>query len=196
MNKPIPQVDGYIRKHKQWEAPLQKMRSIVLDCGLTEQIKWRVPVYTVDDRNIVFLNAFKDSCAISFTKGVLLKDPKGILKKPGEDTQSTRTIRLTTVAEIAGLEPVLKKLIHEAVAVEKSGVKVPMKKITERPVPEELQKKLDEMPELNKAFKALTPGRQRMYLMHVASAKQASTREQRVEKHIPRILAGKGISDD
>jgi uncharacterized protein YdeI (YjbR/CyaY-like superfamily) len=196
MGKPIPQVDGYIRKHKQWEAPLQKLRAIVLDCGLDEQIKWRVPVYTVGDRNIVFLNAFKDSCAISFTKGVLLTDPKKILKKPGEDTQATRTIRLTTVAEVAKLEAVLKKFIHEAAAIEKSGVKVPMKKITERAVPEELQRRLDEMPELARAFQGLTPGRQRQYLMFIASAKQSATRIARVEKHVGRILAGKGIDDE
>jgi uncharacterized protein YdeI (YjbR/CyaY-like superfamily) len=196
MSKPIPQVDGYLRKHNQWAAPLQKLRAIVLGCGLTEQIKWRVPVYTLDGRNIVFLNAFKESCAISFTKGALLEDPKGILKKPGEDTQSTRTIRFTDAGQVAKLEPELERFIAEAVAAEKSGVKVPMKKITERAVPDELQKKLDEIPGLKKAFQSLTPGRQRQYLMHVASAKQPKTREARVEKHVARIMAGKGIDDE
>jgi uncharacterized protein YdeI (YjbR/CyaY-like superfamily) len=195
MSNAVPQVDGYIRKHARWAGPLQKLRVIVLGCGLTEQIKWRVPVYTVGNRNVVFLNAFKEWCAISFTKGVLLKDPKGILLKPGEESQSTRTIRFTSVDEITRLEPAVKRFVTEAVAVEKSGVKVPMKEITDRAVPAELQKKLDEMPALKKAFQSLTPGRQRQYLMHVASAKQSTTREARVEKHVARILAGKGLND-
>ena len=155
-----------------------------------------MPFYTLGDANVVFLNAFKATCAISFTKGVLMKDPKGVLKKRGEETQSTRTVSFTTVEEVTALEPVLRKLVVEAIAVEKSGVKVPMKKITERPVPEELQKKFDEMPALKKAFDALTPGRQRQYYFFIASAKQSVTRSARVEKHVKRMMAGKGIDDE
>ena len=190
-----PKVDGYIRKNKKWGDELQKLRTIVLNSPLTEEVKWRVPCYTLEGKNIVFLGAFKESCVLSFVKGVLLKDAKGILTQPGEQTQGVRVVRFTSVREIAALERVLKAYILEAIDVENSGVKVPMIKITERPVPDELQKKLDELPALKAAFHALTAGRQRAYLMFIAGAKQSATREARVEKHIQRILDGKGLDD-
>ncbi len=175
---------------------MQKLRTIVLGCGLTEEVKWRVPVYTSEGRNIVILGAFKESCVLSFVKGVLLKDAKGVLMKPGEESQATRVMRFTQVREIEAMEPVLNAYIQEAVVVERAGLKVPMKKITERKVPEELQRKLDESPALKNAFGALTPGRQRAYLLYVSGAKQSQTRQARVEKCVPRILKGKGIDEE
>jgi uncharacterized protein YdeI (YjbR/CyaY-like superfamily) len=195
MNKMNPQVDGFVRKNKQWQGELQKLRGIILDSPLTEEVKWRVPCYTLEGRNIVFLGAFKDSCTLSFVNGALLKDVRGILKKPGEDTQAGRVIRFSGVEEIVGLEPVLSAYIQEAIEVEKSGVKVTLKKITERSIPEELQKKWEEIPGLKTAFQALTPGRQRAYLIHFSSAKQSQTRESRIEKCVKGILAGKGLDD-
>jgi uncharacterized protein YdeI (YjbR/CyaY-like superfamily) len=196
MNRMNPQVDGYIRKAARWQEELQKLRKIILTCPLTEEVKWRVPFYTQDDRNIVFLGSFKEYCALSFVKGVLLKDPKGILQAPGENTQAGRLIRFTNVQQIAELEPVLKAYILEAIEVEKAGLQVSMKKTSDYAVPEELQAKLDEMPALKKAFSALTPGRQRAYLLYFAGAKQAKTRAARVEKCIPQILNGKGLDDE
>jgi uncharacterized protein YdeI (YjbR/CyaY-like superfamily) len=195
MNRMNPKVDGYVRKNKKWQEELQALRRVILDCRLTEEVKWRVPCYTSENRNIVFLGAFKESCALSFVKGALLKDVRGILKKPGENTQSTRVIRFTDVYQIVELEPVLKAYIDEAIKVEKAGLKVKLKKITERKIPEELQTKLDEIPSLKTAFHALTPGRQRAYLLYFSAAKQSKTRESRVEKCIPRILNGKGLDD-
>src|SRR4051812_23436624 len=153
-----PKVDGYARKSKQWQEELQRLRPILLDCGLTEEVKWRVPCYTFQENNVVITGRFKAGCVLSFVKGTLLKDANGILVKPGENTQSARVIRFTSVQQIAALEPILKKYIHEAIEVEKAGLKVNFKKITERAIPEELQTKLDEMPALKTAFAALTPG--------------------------------------
>lgn len=195
MSDKNPKVDGYIRKNKQWSAELSKLRAIVLDSELTEDVKWRVPCYTLNDKNVAFLGTFKESCALSFIKGVLMKDPKKILQKPGENTQSARVIRFTNLAEIEKLAPTLKAYVKEAVAIEKSGVKVEMKAKHELVIPEELQKQFDRVPGLMEAFHALTPGRQRMYVMHFSSAKQATTREARVEKYTPQILDGKGMDD-
>jgi uncharacterized protein YdeI (YjbR/CyaY-like superfamily) len=189
------QVDGYLRKSKKWQAELHELRKILLGCPLTEEVKWRHPCYTVDDSNVVILGAFKEYCAMTFVKGVLLKDPHRILEKPGENTQSARVIRFTSVGEITKAKAILKALVHEAIKVEKAGLKVKLKKITEYEVPEELQKKLDQMPSLKTAFQALTPGRQRRYLLFFSSAKQSQTRELRIEKHIDRILDGKGMDD-
>jgi uncharacterized protein YdeI (YjbR/CyaY-like superfamily) len=186
-------VDGYIRKNKQWQAELSKLRAIVLSCGLTEQIKWRAPVYTLDNKNIVFLGSFKDNCVLSFIKGALLKDPKKILVKPGENTQSARVVRFTDVGQIEKLEPTLKAYIREAIEVEKAGQKVAFKK--EFAIPEELQAKFKEKPALKTAFAALTPGRQRAYILHFSSAKQSKTRTARIEKCVGRILEGKGLDD-
>ena len=195
MNNMTPQVDGYIRKNKRWGEELQKLRAIILECPLTEEVKWRVPVYTWEDRNVVILGSFKDSCVLSFVKGALLKDDGGILTKPGENTQAARVIRFTNVGEIAAVEPVLKAYILEAVDVEKAGLKVAFKKTSEFAMPEELRKKLDQSPGLKAAFGALTPGRQRAYLLYFSAAKQSKTREMRVEKCVPRILKGKGLDD-
>ena len=196
MNKTNPKVDGYIRKSKQWQEELQKLRTILLDCQLTEEVKWRVPCYTFQGRNVAFIGRFKESCVLSFIKGALLKDARRILIQQTENSQSVRIIRFTTVEQIVKLEPVLKAYVHEAIAVEKAGLKVTLKKVSEFKIPEEFQAKLDELPALKKAFGALTPGRQRGYLLHFAGAKQSKTRAARVEKWMPHILNGKGIDDE
>jgi uncharacterized protein YdeI (YjbR/CyaY-like superfamily) len=195
MNGMNPKVDGYLRKNKKWQEELQKLRRIILDCHLTEEVKWRVPCYTIDNRNVVILGAFKEYCALSFVKGALLKDAHGILGKPGENTQSARLIRFTHVREIVEMEPILKAYIHEAIAVEKAGLKVKLKEITEHKVPEELQNKLDEIASLKTAFRALTPGRQRAYLLYFAAPKQSKTRASRIEKCMQQIINGKGLDD-
>ena len=195
MNKTNPSVDGYIRKSKEWQEPLQKLRTIILDCGLTEEVKWRASCYTVEGRNVVMIGAFKDCCVLSFVKGALLEDAKGILVKPGENTQSARVIRFTDVRDIVKMERVLKAYVREATKVENAGLKVSFKEISEHAVPEEFRKKLDEVPALKAAFEALTPGRRRAYLLHFSAAKQSKTRASRVEKWTPQILDGKGLDD-
>jgi uncharacterized protein YdeI (YjbR/CyaY-like superfamily) len=190
-----PKVNGYLRKNKKWQEELEKLRRIILDCQLTEEVKWRVPCYTINNRNVVILGAFKEYCALSFVKGALLKDVHGVLRKPGENTQSARLIRFTHIREIVEMEPILKAYIHEAIAVEKAGLKVKLKKITEHKVPEELQNKLDEIPSLKTAFRALTPGRQRAYLLYFSAPKQSKTRASRIEKCMQQILDGKGLDD-
>jgi uncharacterized protein YdeI (YjbR/CyaY-like superfamily) len=196
MNRTNPKVDGYIRKSKQWQAELQKLRTIILDCGLSEEVKWRVPCYTFEGRNVLFIGRFKESCVLSFIKGALLKDARKILIQQTENSQSVRVIRFANVQQIVELEPVLKAYIHEAIEVEKAGLKVKLKKTWEFKIPEEFQTKLDELPALKKAFAALTPGRQRAYLLHFSGAKQSKTRASRVEKWMPHILKGKGIDDE
>lgn len=191
-----PKVDGYLRKNKQWREPLQELRRILLDAGLTEEIKWRAPCYTINHGNVVIIGAYKEGCVFSFLKGALLTDSKGLLLKPGENTQAGRIIRFTTAEEVIAMEDLLRAYLQEAIAVEKAGLKVPLKAISEYAVPEEFQKLLDDSPELQAAFQALTPGRRRAYLMHFAAAKQSKTRESRIEKCLPQILAGKGLDDD
>lgn len=195
MNRRNPSVDGYLRKNKKWQKELQALRTIILGSELTEEVKWRVPCYTLQNSNVILLGAFKDYCGLTFVKGALLKDAMGILKLPGENTQSARLIRFTNVREIAELESTLKAYIDEAIAAEQAGLKVRFKKITEHKVPEELQKKLDEIPALKTAFAALTPGRQRAYLLYFSGAKQAKTRESRINRCLQRILKGKGLDD-
>jgi len=187
-----PKVDGYLRKAKTWQEEMEKLRRISLDCGLTEELKWGKPCYTFQKSNIVIIQGFKEFCAFLFCKGALLNDPKGILKKFG--WQAARRIPFTNVREIVEMEPILKAYIHEAIEVEKAGLEVNFKKDPE-PVPEELQKKLDEFPVLKTAFEALTPGRQRGYILYFSGAKQSKTRESRVEKCMRRILNGKGLDD-
>jgi uncharacterized protein YdeI (YjbR/CyaY-like superfamily) len=187
-------VDGYLRKAKKWQAEMEKLRRISLGCGLTEELKWGKPCYTFQESNIVIIQGFKESCALLFCKGALLNDPKGILEKPGENTQAARRIRFTKVREIVEMEPILKAYIHEAIAAEKAGLEVNFKKNPE-PIPEELQNKLDEIPVLKTAFAALTPGRQRGYILYFSAAKQSKTRESRVEKCTQQILNGKGFND-
>jgi uncharacterized protein YdeI (YjbR/CyaY-like superfamily) len=190
-----PKVDGYLRKSKQWQKELRALRKIFLDSPLTEEVKWRHPCYTFEGGNIAILGGFKEYCALTFVKGALLKDSNGILAKPGENTQAARVIRFTDVRQIVELEPILRAYIDEAVDVEKAGLKVKFKKITEFKLPEELQNKLDELPALKTAFSALTPGRQRAYILYFSAAKQPKTRASRVDKCVRQILNGKGLDD-
>jgi uncharacterized protein YdeI (YjbR/CyaY-like superfamily) len=190
-----PKVDFYFNKAEKWKEEINKMRSIVLDCGLTEELKWGVPCYTLQKSNIVLIHVFKEYCAFLFFKGVLLKDPKKILIRQTENVQAARHIRFTNPKEIVKLEPIIKAYIHEAIEIEKTGLKVPLKKTAEFDVPEEFQHKLTEIPALKKAFEALTPGRQRAYLFHFAQPKQSKTRESRIERSIPQIFEGKGLND-
>ena len=194
MNRMNPKVDGYLRKAKKWQEEFKKLRRIILDCGLTEELKWGKPCYTFQKSNIVIIQGFKESCALLFCKGALLNDANGILEKPGENTQAARRIPFTTVREIVEMDPVLKAYIHEAIEAEKAGLKVDFKKNPE-PIPEELQNKLDEIPALKTAFDALTPGRQRGYILYFSAPKQSKTRESRVEKCMQQILNGKGLND-
>jgi uncharacterized protein YdeI (YjbR/CyaY-like superfamily) len=196
MSKLNPKVDAYLRRAKKWREEMAELRRIILNCPLTEELKWRAPCYTFQNSNVVLIGAFKEYCVLSFVKGALLKDAKRILVKPGENTQAVRVIRFTEVREITKIEPTLKAYLHEAIEVEKAGLKVKLKKITERKIPEELQDKFAENPVLKSAFRALTPGRQRAYLLHFSAAKQSKTRTSRIEKCTPRILKGNGLADD
>ncbi|GIP22662.1 YdeI family protein [Paenibacillus sp. J22TS3] len=190
-----PKVDEFISKSKKWKEAYEKLRQIVLDCELTEEFKWMHPCYTLENKNIVIIHGFKEYCALLFHKGVLLKDPEGILIQQTENVQAGRQIRFTNVQEINEMEATLKAYINEAIEVEKSGLEVEFKKNSEYPIPEEFQNKLDEIPALKTAFEALTPGRQRAYLLYFAGPKQSKTRESRVEKYMPLILEGKGLND-
>ena len=190
-----PKVDFYFNKAQKWQKEIKKLRMIVLDCGLTEELKWGHPCYTLQEKNIVLMHGFKEYCALLFFKGALLHDSQGILIQQTENVQSGRQIRFTNAGQIAELEPILKAYIYEAIEVEKAGLKVELKKTTEYKVPEEFQQKLDELPVLKTAFEALTPGRQRAYLFYFGQPKQSKTRESRVEKYIPQILNGKGLDD-
>ncbi len=195
MNKKNPKVDAFLRNARQWKAEFEKLRRIVLDCQLTEELKWGVPCYTLEKSNIVLIHGFKEYCAILFVKGALLKDARGVLIQQTENVQAARQIRFTHVREIEKMEPILKAYIQEAVEVEKAGLKVNLKKTSDFEVPEEFQKKLDEIPALKTAFEALTPGRQRAYLFYFSQPNQSPTRESRVEKYMRRILRGKGLND-
>lgn len=195
MPNPTAQVDGYIRKQKQWSDALQTLRQIVLDCGLTETIKWRTPCYTLDGQNVLIFGAWKDNCSLSFLKGSLMKDPKKLLEKPGPNTQGARLIRFTDAAMVTKLKPTLKAYVKEAIALEKAGLRVDFKAKDELLYPEELEAAFAEQPALKKAFEALTPGRRRAYIMHFTGAKQSKTRTSRIEKAAPMILAGKGMHD-
>jgi len=190
-----PKVDGYLRRSKKWQEELEKLRKIVLDCGLTEELKWGVPCYTFQESNVVLIHVFKDYCALLFFKGALLKDAKGILIQQTANVQAARQIRFTNVREIVKMKTILKAYIYEAIEVEKAGLKVNFKKPTEFAIPEEFQNKLAEMPGLKTAFGALTPGRQRAYILYFSAPKQSKTRESRVEKCMKQILNGKGLDD-
>lgn len=191
-----PKVDFYFNKAKKWQQELEQLRTIVLDCGLTEELKWGVPCYQFEKSNIVLLHVFKEYCAILFFKGVLLNDTHGILIQQTENTQSARQIRFTHLLEIIEMKSVLKTYIYEAVEVEKSGLKVDFNANTATLIPEEFQKKLTEIPALKTAFETLTPGRQKAYYLYFSTAKQTKTREARIEKYIPQILSGKGLDDE
>ncbi len=190
-----PKVDAYLGKAKKWREESGKLRMIILDCGLTEELKWGLPWYTFQKSNIVGIYGFKEYCALGFFKGALLHDANGILIKPGEHSQAMRQIRFTNVREIVKMEPVVKAYIHEAIEAEKAGLKVDFKEKTELVFAEEFQRKLDENPALKAAFDALTPGRQRAYNLYFSAPKQSETRESRVEKCMRRILKGKGLND-
>ncbi len=190
-----PKVDEFLSKAKKWQDEFTKLRKIILDSGLTEEFKWRNPCYTFQDSNIVLIHGFKEYCALLFFKGALLKDTDGILVSQTDNTQATRQIRFTNAQEIDEMEPILKAYISKAIEVEKAGLKVEFKKTKEYSIPEEFQTKLDEDSVLKTAFEALTPGRQRAYLLHFSQPKQSKTRESRVEKCIPKILSGKGLDD-
>jgi uncharacterized protein YdeI (YjbR/CyaY-like superfamily) len=191
-----PKAEFFFDKDTQWKKEYGKMRKIALDCGLTEELKWGCPCYTFDNRNIVLIHGFKEYCAFLFFKGALLNDPDGMLIQQTENVQSARQIRLTSLKEIVKLERALKTYIYEAIEVERAGLQVKLKKTREFPVPEEFQKRLDKSATLRKAFEALTPGRQRGYLLYFAAAKQARTRESRIEKYKQHILDGKGLEDE
>ncbi|EPC03330.1 hypothetical protein L861_17460 [Litchfieldella anticariensis FP35 = DSM 16096] len=190
-----PKVDDYLSKVKKWQEELKELRLIVLDSQLTEELKWGKPCYTFQNNNVVILQGFKESCALLFAKGALLKDSNGILEKPGENTQAARRIPFTNAREIVEMATILKAYVNEAVEVEKAGLKVNFKTTDEFSIPEEFQNKLDEIPALKSAFYALTPGRQRAYLLYFSGAKQSKTRESRVEKYMQQILDGKGLND-
>jgi uncharacterized protein YdeI (YjbR/CyaY-like superfamily) len=187
-------VDAYVRDAEKWQEETKQLRRISLACGLTEELKWGKPCYTFQDANVVIIQGFKEYCALMFCQGALLKDPEGVLRKPGEHTQAARQIRFTRARDIVKMERTLKAYIHEAIAAEKAGLEVTFKK-TPEPVPAELRHKLDEFPALRAAFAALTPGRQRAYILYFSAAKQAKTRESRIEKCRPQILRGKGLND-
>ena len=190
-----PTVDAVLAKAKKWKDEMLKLREVALDSNLQEDFKWGQPCYTLDGHNVVLIHGFKEYCALLFFKGALMKDPKGILIQQTDNVQAARQIRFTSMQEIVKLEKVVKSYIKNAIAVEKSGAKVEFKKTAEFNFPEELERKMDELPALRTAFEALTPGRQRAYLLHFSSAKQAKTRESRIEKCAPRILDGKGMDD-
>jgi uncharacterized protein YdeI (YjbR/CyaY-like superfamily) len=191
-----PKVDFFFNKADKWQAEFERLRLIILDCGLTEALKWGVPCYTFQNSNIVLIHGFKEYCAILFINGALLNDADGILIQQTENVQAARQIRFTNIQTIIELETILKAYIFEAIEVEKAGLKVDMKKTTAFNMPIEFQQKLDEIPALKTAFEALTPGRQRAYLLHFSAPKQAKTRESRVEQCMPLILIGKGLNDD
>ncbi len=190
-----PKIDPFFRKADKWKEEFERLRTIVLDCELNEEFKWMHPCYTHNNKNIVLIHGFKEYCALLFHKGALLKDPHGILVQQTKNVQAARQIRFTNVQEIDELELILKSYIDEAIEVEKAGLEITYKQQTAYTVPEELDNKFVEIPELKTAFESLTPGRQRAYLLHFSQAKQAKTRESRIEKYIPHILDGKGMND-
>jgi len=190
-----PKVDFYFDKVGKWQEEIEKLRTIALGCGLDEELKWGCPCYTRDEKNIVLIHVFKEYCAFLFFKGALLKDPHGILIQQTKNVQAARQVRFTNVSQITNLKAVLKAYILEAVEVEKAGLKVKLKQTTAFEMPEEFKAVLKAMPELKKAFEALTPGRQRAYLLHFSSPKQSKTRLSRIEKSVKRIMMGKGLDD-
>lgn len=188
-------VDFYFSKAEKWQKELEQLRIIALDCGLTEALKWGCPCYTLGKSNIFLIHTFKEYCALLFFKGVLLKDTENILIRQTEQVQAARQIRFTNPKEIVKYKAILKTYIYQAIEVEKAGLKVPLKKTTAYAIPEEFQHQLEEIPALKTAFEALTPGRQRAYLLHFSTPKQSKTRKSRIEKCIPQIFEGKGLND-
>jgi uncharacterized protein YdeI (YjbR/CyaY-like superfamily) len=195
MNSMNPKVDFYFNKAKNWQEEIRKLRMIILDCGLTEELKWGCPCYMFQKTNVVLIHVFKEYCALLFFKGTLLNDAYGILVQQTKNVQATRQIRFTNLREIVKMKTIIKAYIYEAIEVEKAGLKVNLKKTSEFITPEEFQKKLNKNPALKTAFNALTPGRQRGYLLYFAAPKQSKTRESRIEKSMRQILDGKGLDD-
>jgi len=195
MQQKNPAVDSYFETVKKYRKELEQLREIILECGLTEELKWKSPVYTYNGTNLVVIGELSDHFVLSFFKGALLSDPDGILEKPGQNTQSARTVRLKTSGQVTELAPVLKAYIFEAIEAEKAGLKVSFKKIEDREIPDELRTAYAKTRGLKKAFETLTPGRQRAYLLHFEGAKQSATRASRIEKWIPKIMLGKGMND-
>jgi uncharacterized protein YdeI (YjbR/CyaY-like superfamily) len=190
-----PKVDEFINNATKWQPEMEQLRLLLLDCGLTEEFKWRMPCYCFQGNNIVLIGSFKEYCTLSFFKGILLQDSSGLLSKPGENSQSMRFFKFTNLEEIIEQQSIIKAYIYEAIEIEKAGLKVIFKSNTELELVEELQIALDKNPTLKTAFQALTPGRQRAYNLHFSEAKQSKTRETRIEKYTQRILNGKGIND-
>ncbi len=190
-----PKVDFFFDKDGPWQAAVEQMRTLALDCGLTEELKWGQPCYCLGKANIVLIHGFKEYCALLFFKGALLKDPEGMLIQQTENVQSARQLRFTSLKEVKQKANAIKAYIYEAIEVEKAGLKVPLKKTAAFEVPEEFTIALDQQPALQQAFEALTPGRQRAYLFHFSQAKQSKTRAARVEKYTPQIMKGKGLDD-
>ena len=190
-----PKVDWYFDKNEKWKKEIEKLRSIVLDCGLNEELKWGCPCYEFEENNIVLIHVFKDYCALLFFKGALLNDPNGILVQQTKNVQGARQMRFTNTREIVKMEKIIKPYVYEAIEVEKAGLKVKLKKTAEFTMPAEFQNKLNKNRSLKTAFESLTPGRQRAYLLYFAAPKQTRTRESRIEKYTKHILAGKGLND-
>ncbi len=191
-----PKVDWFFSKDTKWQKEYEKLRIIILDCGLTEELKWGCPCYMFENTNIVLIHGFKDYCALLFFKGALLNDPNGILIQQTKNVQAARQIRFTNLREIVKMERILKAYIYEAIEVERAGLKVKLKKTSDFKIPGEFQNKLDELPALRKAFDALTPGRQRAYIFYFSQPKLSRTRQSRVEKYLQQILHGKGLDDE
>ncbi|WP_229257362.1 YdeI/OmpD-associated family protein [Duganella callida] len=188
-------VDAFLSRAKNWQEEFRALREILQSCDLSEDFKWGQPCYTLDGRNVVLMHGFKEYCALLFFKGALMKDPKNILVQQTENVQAARQIRFTALEQITKQAKTLKSYIQQAIDLEKSGAKVGFKKTVEFDFPEELERKMDDVPALRAAFEELTPGRQRAYLLHFSSAKQAKTREARIDKNVQRILDGKGLDD-
>jgi uncharacterized protein YdeI (YjbR/CyaY-like superfamily) len=195
MNSMNPKVDWFFDKATKWQKEYEKLRTLILDCGLTEELKWGCPCYTFDNTNIVLIHGFKEYCALLFFKGALLADANGILIQQTENVQAARQIRFTSVQQIVKMERIVKAYIYEAIEVERAGLQVKLKKTKDFKIPEEFQNKLDKMPSLKTAFDKLTPGRQRAYIFHFSQPKLSKTRAARVEKYVKHILKGKGLDD-
>ncbi len=190
-----PKVDVYIARAKNWQEETEQLRDILIDCGLAEDLKWGKPCYAYNKSNIAIIQGFKEYFALLFFKGVLLKDPKGVLVRTGENTHVGRQLRFANVREIAKMKPIIKAYVNEAIAIEKVGLKVERKANQAPALPEEFKAQLNKNLALKSAFKALTPGRQRAYNIYFSQAKQPQTRIARIEKCIPQILNGKGLND-
>jgi len=194
-SEPNPKTDWFFAKDTRWQKEYEKLRKIILSCGLSEELKWGCPCYTFENNNIVLMHGFKEYCALLFFKGALLADPDGILIQQTENVQSARQLRFTSVQQVVKAERIVKAYVYEAIEVERAGLHVKYKKTKDFKIPDEFQTKLDKMPSLKTAFNALTPGRQRAYIFHFSQPKQSKTRTARVEKYLKQILNGKGLDD-